>query len=598
MCSCLFKVIFKNRNPFQLHFLCFQEVVKTHVVLTVQEEFDVMKAELEEIRARNAQLEAENSFFRQKQLTEAASGAKKRDVSVQVTLPNSPNQTMAQDAIVAAGLKPEPPKDSPELNNNASSVGTNSVPPQMNSNLPYVLLGFGNSPVAAVGGATHLQQTTTGDLQPFIQRQAQFQPVGYFPMSLVNYGPQIGAESLLGYGINQSGEAQASSQPLKSLGAPSQDSSNQSSASVQQLGQSSVNQTSTNISTFVKNNLSESGRNSLEPVKEVRKLNSLSEPGLSLPLMNDLATSSSPNNVFPQTSVNMSHSSNQMTPLAVATSSLQQQMQSALGNSNTSLDYALLGQNRPPTSTNPNAPQLSTIAKTSGLHQAAVSGLLPGIATAAASGSTSQPLFYMPSVAFQPMAPAAASGFSLSMVQQLQNANMHYPHPLVPSQMIGGGNQSVLSPGHGILQQSTFSAAGLNAFVSSAATHNLGATPAIQAPSQQFFQINSTGAFPLNSAASNTAAAAAQAQNQQQQQQHQLQQASNSLAVSGANLGADVNQMNLTDSIPYAVLSASAIHTQSSQVAHGSVTLGGSSAGNSDGGVGASTNSSDSVNRS
>ena len=580
--------------------------MKTHVVLTVQEEFDMMKAELEEVRSRNAQLEAENSFFRQKQLSEVASGGKKRDVSVQVTLPNSPNQTSVQDAIVPAGLKSEGGKDNSELNSSVSSVSTTAVP-QMNSNLPYVLLGFGNSPLATVGGATaHLQQTATpADFQTFIQRQAQFQPVSYFPMSLVNYGPQVGAEHLLGCGVNQSGEQVQSSQLAKSVVVTAQDSSGSSNANVQQVGQGNVTQTSNTLSTYSKAG-TESGRNSSEPLKEGRKVSTVSEPGLNL--FNDLASSSG-QNFFPQLSGNLTHSSNQIAPLVAATASLQHQMQSALNNS-TNGDYMLPIQNNRPPSNNPSGvPQVSTIAKTGVLHPAAVSGLLPG--AAAAPANTSQQLFYMPSVAFQPMAPAAASGFSLSMIQQLQNANMHYPNPAASSQM----QQSVLSPAHGLLQQSTFSAAGLNAatFVgSSPATGGPSVMQQQQQSQQQFFQINATGAYPLNpsaavAGASNTSAVATAAQ-AQLQQQHQLQQSSNSLAaVSGANLGADVNQMSLTvgvggvsaggggDPVTYTVVTASSAHTQTSQVVHQSVGVTTNSAG---GGNGSSINASASASRS
>ena len=44
-----------------------QELVKSHVILTVQEEFELVRDDLEKARKLNLQLEKENSILRQQQ---------------------------------------------------------------------------------------------------------------------------------------------------------------------------------------------------------------------------------------------------------------------------------------------------------------------------------------------------------------------------------------------------------------------------------------------------------------------------------------------------------------------------------------------------
>jgi hypothetical protein len=57
------------------------DLVKSHLVVAVQEELEVVKVELDELRERNQFLEAENTFLRQKRANEHS----KRDVSVQAS---------------------------------------------------------------------------------------------------------------------------------------------------------------------------------------------------------------------------------------------------------------------------------------------------------------------------------------------------------------------------------------------------------------------------------------------------------------------------------------------------------------------------------
>ena len=237
-------------------------MVKTHVVMTVQEEFDVMKSELEELRSRNMQLEAENSYFRQKHLNDSSN--MKRDASTQVSFTSASFESSSNTA--SGDELEEATKKSPQ-----SSANQISVP---GSNMPYLVLGVGSPNIQNLSQNWSANENVMMQYAMIHRQQevasAQFQTMGGYVslppgmLHAVNMVPGEQASSQLNQVItNDDNSVQGEQNGMSTHDGPGATSGNL-------VGSLIAPGVGVGSSSAVSKAGSDSGRSSLEPQKDTR----------------------------------------------------------------------------------------------------------------------------------------------------------------------------------------------------------------------------------------------------------------------------------------------------------------------------------------